>query len=204
MLTLTSPVDTPLHRWPAGAKLAALCAVTVLLFALDAPLPLALCAGAAGLLHLAFGTTFAAYALRLLRPLWPFAAVIALWHLWRGEPQAGATILLRLFTAVACANLVTMTTRLSDMIATLERLAAPLSRFGLSRLGLSPRALSLAVALVIRFIPVLSRRIAQISEAIRARSARRPGHRVVLPATLAALDDAEQVAQALRARGGAG
>lgn len=199
MLTLTSPVETRLHRLPAGAKLAALCLFTLLLFRLDHPLSLTVAATALGALHMAQGARFLAHALRLLRPLWPFLLVVALWHLWQGAIPSGATILLRLVTAVAAANLVTMTTRLSDMIATLERLASPLRH-----LGLDPRALSLAVALVIRFIPVLSIRIAQITEAFRARSPRRPGHRILIPAALAALDDADHVAEALRARGGAG
>ena len=41
MLTLTSPVETPFHRLPAGAKLGALCLFTALLFHLNSPLPLA-------------------------------------------------------------------------------------------------------------------------------------------------------------------
>lgn len=199
MLTLTSPVETPLHRIPAAPKLAALCLFTVALFRLDHPLPLAIALAAVAALHLAQGRAFAAHALRLIRPLWPFLAVVTLWHLWLGDPATGTTILLRLITAVASANLVTMTTRLSDMIGTLERLARPLRH-----LGLNPRTLSLSIALVIRFFPVLTTRTAQLAEAFRARSPRRPGHRILVPATLAALDDADHVAEALRARGGTG
>ncbi|MCC6863501.1 MAG: energy-coupling factor transporter transmembrane protein EcfT, partial [Rhodobacteraceae bacterium] len=62
---------------------------------------------------------------------------------------------------------------------------------------------SLSVALVIRFIPVLSTRMSQITEAFRARSPRRPGYRILIPAALSALDDADHVAEALRSRGGA-
>jgi biotin transport system permease protein len=104
---------------------------------------------------------------------------------------------LRLVTAVALANLVTLTTRLDAMMAVVERAARPLERF-----GLSPRVLAVAIALVIRFTPVLLLRAGQLMEAWRARSPRRPGWRVVVPVTLAALDDAEHVAEALRARGG--
>lgn len=199
MLTLTSTVETPLHRLPAGPKLFALCAFTVLLFRLDQPLPLATCLAALAAFHLTQGRAFATHAARLIRPLWPFVLVVILWHIWLQDVTAGATILLRLLTAVAAANLVTLTTRLSDMIATLETVAAPLRR-----IGLNPRTLSLAVALVIRFVPVLAVRTAQIAEAFRARSTRRPGHRILVPAALAALDDADHVAEALRARGGTG
>lgn len=198
MLTLTFPADTWLHRPAAGAKLAALCLFTVLLFRLDDPLALAACLGAVLVLAATGGARFLRAGLRLLLPLWPFVGVIGLWHGITGDVQGGAVILLRLATAVAAANLVTMSTRLSDMIAVLERLARPFSPV------LPPKRLALAIALVIRFIPVLGERMAVIRSAWMARSARKPGWRILLPATLAALDDADHVAEALRARGGTG
>lgn len=199
MLALTSPVQTPLHRLPAGAKLAALLLFTAALFQFHSLPALAAALAGVAALHLPGGLPFAAHALRLLRPLWPFLLILALWHLWTADLAGGAVILLRLVTAVAAANLVTMTTRLSDMIGVVERIAAPLAR-----LGLPPRTLALAIALTIRFLPVLSDRLTRIAEAWRARSPRRPGWRILAPATLATLDDADQVAEALRARGGTG
>lgn len=197
MLTLTSPVKTWAHGLPAAVKLTALCGATIGLFALNSALPLAIAALAAVLLVLSGGAIFAKTALRHLRPLWPFVLIVALWHLWSRDLSGGAVVILRMLTAVTLANFVTMTTRLSDMITVLECLTRPLSAF-----GLSPRTLALAVALVIRFIPVMQDRTEQISQSWRARSARRAGWRVLMPATLAALDDAEHVAEALRARGG--
>ena len=196
MLTLTSPVETPLHRLPAGAKLAALAVFTVALFTLKTPAGTAAALAAVAALHLPWGGRFAAHAARMLRPLWPFVLVVALWHLWTRDLNGGAVILLRMVTAVAAANLVTMTTRLSDMLAVFEALARPLSPI------LPPRRLALAFALVIRFIPTLSDRMALLAEAFRARSPRQPGWRLAVPATLAALDGADQAAEALRARGG--
>lgn len=197
MLTLTSPVETFAHRLPAGAKLAALCAFTYLLFALKTPATL----GAAALLITALiatgGAAFAAESLRALRPLAVIAALIAVWHLWQQDP-AGIAILLRLATAVAAANFVTMTTRLADMIAVIQTLARPLSPL------IRPATLALAIALVIRFLPTMLARSGLIADAWRARSPRRPGWRILLPSTLAALDDADRVAEALRARGGTG
>jgi biotin transport system permease protein len=72
----------------------------------------------------------------------------------------------------------------------------------LARLGLSPKVLAVSVALVVRFTPVLMDKVTQLMQAWRARSARRANWRVVLPAVLIALDDADHVAEALRARGG--
>jgi len=199
MLTLTSPVETWAHGLPAGAKLAALAIATTSLFLLDAPLTLAAALGATVLLYLTGGARFALAGLRLLRPLWPFVVIVGLWHLWTRDLSGGAVILMRMVAAVGLANFVTMTTRLSDMLAVIERLARPLSRF-----GVAPRRLAIAFALVIRFIPVMLDRLDEIGASWRARSPHRPRWRVLVPATLAALDDADRTAEALRARGGAG
>lgn len=198
MLTLTSPVKTWAHRLPAWGKLLALCAYTVLLFALQAPLAMAVAALLPMALLASCGGSFAIASLRMLRPLWPFVAVVALWHLWLGDSAGGAVVILRMLAAVLAANFVTMTTQLSQMIALIEWLARPLTPI------LPPRALALAIALVIRFIPVMLARTEAIAQAWRARSPRKPGWRILLPTTLAALDDADRVAEALRARGGAG
>ncbi|MGB8811799.1 MAG: energy-coupling factor transporter transmembrane protein EcfT [Paracoccaceae bacterium] len=197
MLTLTAPFDTALHHLPAGVKLAVLAVVTMLLLPLT---QLPLIGGAAVMvagLYLCFGLGFASYGARMLRPLWPFLAVLAIWHVWSGDIARGAGIGLKMLTAVALANLVTMTTRLDDMIAVVERIAAPLAK-----VGLAPRVLAVAIALAIRFTPVLMDKTERLAEAWRARRSGRPNWRIVLPATLMALDDADHVAEALRARGG--
>ena len=198
MLTLTSPVEAWAHRLPAGGKLAALAGATTGLFLLAAPWALALGFVATVGLYLTGGLRFARAGACLLWPLWPFAVIVGLWHLWTGDLTGGTVVILRMVTAVALANFVTMTTRLSDMLAAFERLARPLAPI------LPSRRLALAFALVIRFIPVMLERMGQINASWRARSPRRPRWRVMVPATLAALDDADRVAEALRARGGAG
>ena len=198
MLTLTSPVEIWAHRLAAGTKLAALAGATTGLFLLDAPWMLALAGVTAAGLYASGGVGFAKAGVRQLWPLWPFVVLVGLWHLWTGDIAGGAVVLLRMVTAVALANFITMTTRLSDMLAVFERLARPLAPI------LPPRRLALAFALVIRFIPVMLERMALIRQSWSARSPRPPRWRVMVPATLSALDDADRVAEALRARGGAG
>ncbi|MFK7793232.1 MAG: CbiQ family ECF transporter T component, partial [Devosiaceae bacterium] len=111
----------------------------------------------------------------------------------------GFIIVLRLLTAVGLAMLVTMTTRLSDMIDVVQWLLRPFARF-----GVNTRALELGIALVIRFTPTLADKGRQLGLAWRARARARskPRWRVILPFTVLAIDDAEQVAEAMRARGG--
>ncbi len=197
MLALTSPVRTRAHGWPAGAKLGALGLATLGLFALESLLGQTLAALVVLGLFLAPGRVFAAAGLRRLRALWPFVAVLLVWNGIEGDLREGAILSLRLLSAVGAATLVTMTTRLDDMIAVIRRLAAPLRRF-----GVSTRPLELGMALVLRFAPALAARGTQLASAWRARSARRPSWRIVVPLAITALDDADHVADALRARGG--
>lgn len=197
MLSLTSPVETRYHRIPAGAKLAALSAATFGLFLTDDPLAMsAALAGTVALYALA-GPRFVTGGFRALRPLWVFIAVVLLWHGWAGEMMQGVVISLRMGIAVGLANLVTMTTRLEDMTDVVTWLARPLRL-----IGLTPHTLAFAIALVIRFTPVLLDKGRQLNDAWRARSPRRATWQIVLPLTLLAIDDAEHVAEALRARGG--
>ncbi|MBY6059413.1 energy-coupling factor transporter transmembrane component T [Leisingera daeponensis] len=197
MISLTSPVRTRAHDWPAGAKLAALGAATFALFLIsDLRILAAAMICMAGLYALP-GRQFFRTGMERLRVLWPFLAILAIWHILTTTYAEGAEIILRLLTAVGLANLVTMTTALSEMIAVIRLLATPLRR-----LGLSTRALELAIALVIRILPALIENGQRLSDAWRARSPRRPGWRVVVPFTLLAMDDADHLAEALRARGG--
>lgn len=197
MLTLTSPIETPLHRLGAGPKLLALAGLSVAIFSLQNLWLILISGGLVCGVYLAFGPTFARHGAAMLRPLWPFLAILVLWHGWTGAWGVGAAIGGKMVVAVALANLVTMTTRLDDMIGVVERLAAPLARF-----GVQPRILAVALALVIRFTPVLMDKAGQLGQAWRARSAGRVNWRIVLPISLMALDDADRVAEAIRARGG--
>jgi biotin transport system permease protein len=64
------------------------------------------------------------------------------------------------------------------------------------------RSVELAIALVVRFTPILAQKGQTLALAWKARAARRLGWRVITPFAVLAIDDAEHVAEALRARGG--
>ncbi len=197
MISLTSPVETRAHGWPAGLKLALLCAATVVLFAADAlGWHLAFLAGMITLYALP-GGQFLHTGLMRLKVLWPFVVLILFWHLITGSMVLGLVIVLRMVTAVGLANLVTMTTRLSDMMRVVRWLTSPLRW-----VGVNTRGIEVAMAMVVRFTPVLAEKGSQLAQSWRARSRRRVGWRIVIPLTVLAIDDAEHVAEALRARGG--
>ena len=197
MISLTSPVKTRAHHWPAGVKLALLSGATVALFTVETVVGQSLFLAAMVTLYALPGGGFLRAGFDRLRMLWPFLLLIALWHLAIDEVSGGAVIALRMVTAVGLANLVTMTTKLSDMLQVIERLCAPLLL-----LGVHPERIALAMALVVRFVPVLAGKGQLLVLAWRARAARRVGWRIVLPFAVTAIDDAEHVAEAIRARGG--
>lgn len=197
MLALTLQTPTWLHRVPAWAKLLLLAVLTVLLLPVTDPRVTGVFLAIVALLYASLGRTALRQGLRLFRPILLILAVIFLWHVALGEPRAGVVICARILALVALANLVTMTTRLDDLIAVLTWLLSPLRR-----IGFSPASFSLAVALTIRCIPVLLMNAEALRRAWRARSARRPGVQTLFPLALVTLDDAEHLSDALRARGG--
>ena len=197
MISLYLSGRTWLHCVPAGAKLLALVAITLLIVPLADPLAMA---GALALVLALYASLPAAWGVtwRLLRPLLLLMAVIFALYYWSGQLEAGALVMLRILTLVLLANLATLTTRVDQMMAALLPLFAPLRL-----LGLSPRRLSLMVALAIRFVPLLFERFSDLAEAWRARSPRRPSWRLIAPFSVRTLTMSDQVAEALTARGGA-
>ena len=197
MISLTSPVKTWAHSWPAWSKLLGLCLGSVVLFQIDTVQGQAIAAAVVLLLYAAPGLRFLRNGADRLSMLWPFVVIVGIFHVATGDIAGGATILLRMFAAVGLANLVTMTTPLSEMMEVVRWLMRPFRRF-----GVRSEVFELATAMVIRFTPVLIDKGAALSEAWRARSPRRPSWRIVMPLMIAALDDADHVAEALKARGG--
>lgn len=197
MLTIAIPGPSWAHRIGAGPKLGVLAVTMVAVLQLTdlalLSLALVLMAG----LYATLGRRAWRPALAGLRPLiWLAVAVVAI-HALFADMCAGLAMAARIFLMVGLANFVTLTTPMAEMIAVVTRVAAPLRH-----VGLNPRALGLAMALFLRYIPVLRARAAALRDAWRARSPRRPGARIVVPLVLSALDDADHLADALRARGG--
>ncbi len=184
-------------KLPAGAKLLALMGATVLLYPVQSPQILAGALLAVGGLYGSLGRTAMASGLAMLKPLVMICLVITLYHIAIGAFDRGLVFVLKLLAMVGIANFVTMTTRLSDMMEVILRLLRPLQR-----LGVNTSIIALAFTLVIRFTPVLILKARALTEAWRARSKARAGWRIIIPLVLLALDDADNVAEALRARGG--
>lgn len=196
MITSYLHGDSLLHRIPAAVKLVGLCVATFLLFPIGDPLALAVILAGSLSLYLFVGVRAFAK-LKALRMLAFFLLFILAFHVVAGTFASGVAAVLRLLALILLATLVSLTTRMDDMLDVLLVAAKPLDK-----IGISGRRLALAVAMVIRFTPVLIGLGSRLSEAYRARSGRNGGVRLTAPFALLAMKTADHVSEALTARGG--
>ena len=199
-LSLYVPVASPVHRLPPGVKLLCLAALAVLLFARR----MLTVAGAALLGTLVVGLGVARLPVAVLaRQAWAlrwFLLALFVVHALTTDVATGAHTVLRLLTLVLAAAVVTATTRVTDMVAVVERLCAPLRL-----VGGRPQRVGLLIAMALRFIPVLIERADRIRAAQAARGGAPRGVRAlrttVAPLLVQLLQMAHDVSEALDARG---
>lgn len=189
------PGTTPLHRVPAGAKLAALLLLAVLVFLLDSPQALGgVCA--AVLLGYASARVSLRRCLRLARTLTPVVVfVFAIQGLLLG-PASALVVCLRLVAALAAAELFTATTRIDDIVSAVESALRPLRRF-----GVRPDRVGLAVGLTLQAVAVLSKIAAEVRHAAVARNAGFSPRAFVVPFLVRTLRHSDDLGRALAARG---
>ncbi|MBS7539243.1 energy-coupling factor transporter transmembrane component T family protein [Ancylobacter lacus] len=196
MISLYLARRTWAHRLPAWLKLGVLAGLSLVVTPLDSlPAMAALVAGALAL-YAALGRE-ALRQMVLLRAMAPLLALLFAFHWWSGDPRLGLVAVLRLAGMILIANAVTMTTRMDEMMEVVEPLLRPLAL-----IGVSPRAVALAVAMMIRFVPLLFALWEALNESWRARCGRRGGWRLLAPFCIQTLRLSNHVAEALSARGG--
>jgi biotin transport system permease protein len=199
-LALYVPRSSALHRAPAGAKLLALAAVSVLVFAVPT---LPVVAGVfVGVVALGVGVARLPVAVlgRQARAVaWWLVALFVLHSLVTDVPT-GALTVLRLLALVLAAAVVTATTRVTAMVAVVERVCGPLRW-----VGVRPARIGLVIAMALRFIPLITERADRIREAQAARGGSARGLRglatLVVPLLVQVLQLASTVSEALDARG---
>lgn len=186
---------TPLHRTPALAKLAALFILGTALFAVEGIAALGAVLAVLIALFASARVPFEA-ALRQLKYAGLLLAVIALAQGFLVSWPSAVVVLLRFSSLILAASLVSMTTRTMDMIAAFETVLSPL-RF----VGVDVARIGLALTLAIRFIPVLAQAAREVREAQQAKGAKVNWIALVTPVTVRMLRMADDVADALDARG---
>jgi biotin transport system permease protein len=196
VLALYATGTSVLHRTPAGWKLAGLAALSVLVFAVpELPVLAAVLAGVV-LLALAGARLTPRQVLAQVRPVWLWLAGLLVFHLVVTDLETGAVAVLRLATLVLAAAVVTATSKVAELVAVIEWLCAPLRL-----VGVRPGRIALAIAMVLRFIPLVAERAQRIREAQAARGAARPLFLSLVPLLVQVLQLAHTTAEALDARG---
>ena len=131
--------------------------------------------------------------------VWPLRWLVGLlfaFQTWALGWAAALVICANLVVAVAAASVLTLTTRVDDLrralVAGLHRLPLPAA---------APERIGLAVALMIRSIPVITAIAAETRDARRARGLERSIRAFVTPTVVRTIRHAQGVGEALQARG---
>jgi biotin transport system permease protein len=194
MLSFYIARDSPVHRLPGWAKLIMLCLAGVAVMVITSPAvlgaSLALILAGYVLARLPAGPVW-----RMTRAVLVLVALIAAAQWWFSSATTAAVVALRILCLVAAANLLTMTTRTSDLIGAVEALLSPLAR-----LGLRPERAGIAISLALRFIPVLVEQGTRVRQAQAARGVRAPLTWLV-PLVIRTVRLADGVGEALEVRG---
>lgn len=197
MISLYREKTSWLHRQSAGSKLLALCLLSLFVFPISRLFPLAVLSVFTVSLYLSLGQG-GIREVKTAWPLWPWFLVMWLFHAFAGDPVFGVVVVLKMLLMILLANLLTLTTRQTDLLAALEFMLQPLTW-----IGLSTRPLALAVSMMVRYIPVLLALLQQHQQAWQARGGAQRGRwRLVVPALIGALKLAESAGESLQARGG--
>lgn len=193
-LGLYVPRESPLHRLRPAPKLLAVLLAGVLVFMLrDWRVLLALLAlvlALYGAARLGWRTTWAQ-----LRPSLGVLLFLFVVQSLLADVESGAVTVLRFGVLLLLSSLVSLTTRVSDLLAALERAMQPLVR-----VGVNPARVSLAVSLTLRFIPVVVQTVSDVRDAQRARGIEKNMVALTVPVVVRTLKMADDVADAIEAR----
>lgn len=201
MLTLYRPGSSRLHRMPAGRK--TLLLLAVMFGVLLLPSVWWTVGAAAAVSVAAYAATWSGDGSCGMRELgrqlfavrWVALITFAGQLLFVGAEAAAANTA-RVTASLALAALLVLTTRVSDLMDAFERGLRPLRRSGVD----SERA-ALMLTVTLGTVPVLARLAGEVRDAHRARGARPSLRTFVLPFLVASLKHADQLGDALAARG---
>jgi len=195
-LALYVPGDSPVHRMPAGWKMVILLAF-IIASALFSPTPwhalawLILPLIAYGVARIPVMVAIG----QILTPL-PIILFFGVFTWWQRGFPAALTMVLIFTAAIAAATLLTLTTTIEELLDGLERWLAPLSRF-----GVNPELVALAISLTIRLIPLIAMSAVQVLQARKARGADHSLLAFGIPFIVSAIRRSQAVGDALVARG---
>ena len=192
---LYRPGTSVVHRLPAGTKLAVLVVAGLGSVLVDRPAH-----AAAALVAVLLGYALARFSPTVVwasvRPLlWVVVPLSAFQVLAVGWERA-CVIVGVLVALVLLANLVTLTTRTTDLVDVVVRVGRHLTF-----LGVSPERLGLVLSLGIRSVPLVLELATRVREAQHARGQATSVRAFAVPLVVGALRRADEMGDALAARG---
>lgn len=188
--------DTIIHRIPAAVKFLALIVFilvtslavkTVVWAALSLAIPLVLFPLAHIPLRVAVG--------QLAPPLYLLVALAA-FQWWQKDLTSAAIMFLTVYAAVTAAVLLTLTTKVSEMMDSFDRALAPLGK-----LGVPVENITLAMSLTIRLLPLMLGTVLEVLDARKARGATASLTAFGTPVIIRSIRRARAMGEALHARG---
>ena len=131
-----------------------------------------------------------------LRPVLWLAAAIAIFQVITGGWQRAVLVVGALVALIMLAALLSLTTRTTDLIDVVVRGCRPLRR-----VGVDPERVGLVLALAIRSVSVIVSIAGEVRDAQRARGSAANPRAFAVPLVVRSLRHAEQLGEALAARG---
>lgn len=192
---LYRPGTTVLHRLPAGTKFGALLVAGAASIFVRHPWQVAVALVVAvigyGVARVPARVVWSSFRglLWVIVPLTVFQVIVAGW-------ERAAVIVGVIVALVLLANLVTLTTRTTDLIDVVVRLCGPLRR-----VGVNPERVGLILNLAIRSVPLVVELADRVREAQLARGHGVSARAVAVPLVVGALRRADELGDALAARG---
>jgi len=189
------PGTSLLHRAGAGLKLLGLLVFSTVLVARQSPVTLLACSAVVVVLY-----TVAGFGVRTLAAqVWPLRWIVVLllpFQWWTAGWQVAVTVVGTLVVAVVGAALISLTTRVTDLLDVIARLLGPARA-----IGVDPERVALLLALTIRAIPVIAGTLSEARDARRARGLEHSTRALVTPIVVRTIRHADRVGEALAARG---
>jgi len=189
------PGTSVLHRSGAGVKLLGLLLFSTLLVGFQSPVNVLV-----GSVVVAGLYALGGFGVRILAAqVWPLRWIVLLlvpFQWWTAGWRVAATVVGTLVVAIVGAALITLTTRVTDLLDVIARLLEPARA-----IGVDPERVALLLALTIRAIPVIAGTLHEARDARRARGLERSTRALVTPIVVRTIRHADRVGEALAARG---
>lgn len=196
MITLYRPGTGWLHRMPTGPKAFGILVIVLAISLLPTSWWTAVIAGSVTLLgYLASGIGLRELGRQIILIRW-IITITAIGQLIFLDIESAISNTSRMIAAILLAALLVLSTRVADLLDAFERGLRP---FG--RIGIDPARIALMLAVAINTVPVLARLALSVREAQRARGTRSSLFTFVVPFLVVALKHADELGDALTARG---